>query len=363
MQIPAHLAKFAQKFNSASQFTMPQGQAFPRISIGKERFTAVDAEGEETLLGLDNFEFVTVASNPAMSKIHFDGPYVSGSDTPPDCYSHNGYYPDVRSSAPQCESCTLCPHNRWGSAKSNMTGKDIKACQDFKMLAVEPLHNEVQGVHQFRVSPGALKNWGRYLNELRKIGAECGLPELTPDLVITRASWADKNVMGFEFVDCLDEDLCNYVAKLKEANEFESWIGIDNQSQAYPTIATQPREQHQRLEAPAKGPVRDTRLPSERVATEAESRIQDAEVIEETLTRPARMSPLARGAQERDRAAKRPRSRTEALEAAQEPVPGKALAEARALGAQQGERKLVPERRLTPVEIAQQRARASMGRS
>jgi len=69
------------------------------------------------------------------------------------------------------------------------------------------------------------------------------------------------------------------------------------------------------------------------------------------------MSPLARGAQEGDRAAKRPRSRTEALEAAQEPVPGKALAEAHALGARQGERKL------TPVEIAQQRARASMGRS
>ena len=338
MQVPAHLAKFAQKFNSANQFTMPQGQAFPRISIGKERFTAVDAEGEETLLGLDNFEFVTVASNPATSKIHFDGPYVPGSDTPPDCYSHNGYYPDVRASAPQCESCALCPHNRWGSAKSNMTGKDIKACQDFKMLAVEPLHNEVQGVHQFRVSPGALKNWGRYLNELRKIGAECGLPELTPDLVITRASWADKNIMGFEFVDFLDEELCVYVADLKEANEFESWIGLDNQSQAYPTIATQPREQHQRLAAPAKRP---------------EPEPQDAEVIEE---KPARS---------------RPRSRTEALEAAKEPVgrssrhprgedepvPGKALAEARALGAQQGERKL------TPVEIAQQRARASMGRS
>jgi len=344
MQIPAHLAKFAQKFNSVSQFAMPQGQAFPRISIGKERFTAVDAEGEETLLGLDNFEFIAVASNPATSKVHFDGPYVPGSDTPPDCYSHNGYYPDVRSSAPQCESCALCPHNRWGSAKSNMTGKDIKACQDFKMLAVEPLHNEVQGVHQFRISPGALRNWSCYLNELRKIGAECGLPELTPDLVITRASWADKNVMGFEFVDFLDEGLCVYVAELKEANEFESWIGLDSQSQAYPMIAAQPREQHQRLAAPAKRPD---------PASVDYAAVQEAEVIEE---KPARS---------------RPRSRTEALEAAKEPVgrssrhsrgedepvPGKALAEARALGARQGERKL------TPVEIAQQRTRASMGRS
>jgi hypothetical protein len=145
--------------------------------------------------------------------------------------------------------------------------------------------------------------------------------------------------MGFEFVDFLDEDLCVYVAELKEANEFESWIGLDSQSQAYPTIAAQPREQHQRLAAPAKRP--------------DPAAVQEAEVIEE---KPARS---------------RPRSRTEALETAKEPVgrssrhsrgedepvPGKALAEARALGARQGERKL------TPVEIAQQRARASMGRS
>ena len=347
MQVPAHLAKFASKFHSAEQFAMPSGQAFPRISIGKERFTAIDAEGEETLLGLDNFEFIAVASNPATSKVHFDGPYVSGSDTPPDCYSHNGYYPDVRSSNPQCESCALCPHNRWGSAKSNMTGKDVKACGDFKMLAVEPLHDDITGVHQFRVSPGALKNWARYLNELRKIGADCGFDNLTPDLVITKAFWADKNVMGFEFVDFLDEGTCDYVAEVKEANKFESWIGLDSQSQTYPMIAEQPRATQQRLAASAKEPVRDTRRPSERIAAEAESAIQEAEVIEE-------------------RAPKRPamRSRTEALERGnpkallrdhdKDPVPSRARVEAAALGKDQGER------RMTPIEIAQTRARKNI---
>ena len=324
MQVPAHLAKFASKFHSTEQFAMPSGQAFPRISIGKERFTAIDAEGEETLLGLDSFEFIAVASNPATSKVHFAGPYVPGSDTPPNCYSHNGYYPDVRSSEPQCESCALCPHNRWGSAKSNMTGKDVKACGDFKMLAVEPLHDDITGVHQFRVSPGALKNWARYLNELRKIGADCGFDNLTPDLVITKAFWADKNVMGFEFVDFLDEGTCDYVAEVKEANEFESWIGLDSQSQAYPMIASQPREKQQRLAAPAKRP---------------EPEPVDAEVVDE-------------------KPAKRPamRSRTEALEAAKAPVPSRARVEAATLGAKQGERKL------TPIEIAKARSRQNIQR-
>src|SRR5208337_358447 len=193
VQVPAHLAKFAKRFNSAEQFIMPTGQQFPRISLGGERFTAVDAEGEKTVLGLDGFEFIVVASNPAVSKIHFAGPYTGDEGTPPDCYSDNGYYPDVRASNPQCESCALCEHNRWGSAKSNLTGADVKSCQDFKKVAIVPLHDTVEGVHMFRISPAALKAWGRYLNELRKIGGDCGF-EVTPDLVVTKAFWASKNV-------------------------------------------------------------------------------------------------------------------------------------------------------------------------
>jgi hypothetical protein len=74
-----------------------------------------------------------------------------------------------------------------------------------------------------------------------------------------------------------------------------------------------------------------------------------------------------------------PRSRTEALERAQEPVgrstkhprgedepvPGKARAEMLAGGRGQGERRPTPqtERKKTAMEIAQDRARANMNRS
>jgi hypothetical protein len=318
-QVPAHLAKFATQFNSAEQFKVTSAQSFPHISLGGERFTAIDAEGEKTVLGLDGFEFIAVASNPATSKIYFSGPYTGDEGTPPDCYSDNGYYPDVRSSKPQCESCALCEWARWGSAKSNLTQKDVKACSDFKKLAILPVHDTVEGVHMFRISPAATKNWSRYLNDLRKIGAEVGI-DLTPDLVFTKVFWSDKkNIMDFEFVDFLDEDTCGVVSEIKEENTFESWIGLDSQAQTYPVLASEPRGVQQRLAAPKR----------------QEPEPVEAEVIGE---KPAVKRTL--------------RSRTAALEAAQEPVPGRAAAEARALGACQGER------RQTPAEVAAARVGA-----
>jgi len=336
MQVPAHLAKFAAKFNDASKFTMPSGMSFPHIAIGKERFTAIDAEGNETLLGLDGFEFIAVDSNPATSKIYYDTPYAGDAEgAPPACYSDNGYYPDIRASKPQAESCALCQWSSWGSAKSKLTGKDIKACQDFKKLAVLPLHEEIEDVHMFRVSPAALGNWSRYVNELRKIGGDCGF-EVTPSLVVTNAFWSEaKNVMDFEFVDFLDEDTGAYVEQLKEENVHEAWIGLDAKAQEYPMLSSQPRGQQQRLEAP-----KDTRRPSE-------ERIQDAEVVEEK-TRRGRNGGTSAEKSVPSASARR------GLKSA-EPVPGRARADAQALGATQGE-----ERKMTPIEIAKARAKAQM---
>jgi hypothetical protein len=331
--VPAYLAKFATKFNDAAQFKVPAGQQFPRISIGRSRFTAIDADGEETVLGHDDFEFIAVDANPHTSKVYFATTYTGDEDaTPPSCWSDNGQYPDVRTSRPHCESCALCNLNMWGSATSNKTGKDVKACLDLKKLAVLPLHDEVEGVHMFRVSPAALKNWSRYVNELRKIGGDCGF-EVTPSLVITRAIWVDTNIMGFEFVDFLDEELGEYVAGLKEEKGYDQWIGTDNQSQTYPMLAAEPRSHQQRLMAPAK---------------ELEP-IQDAEVVE---TKPVRSATARRGVKtEPVRDTRRPSERI-----ATEAEPSQARAEMVAGGKTQGERKM------TPMEIAKARARGQMGR-
>jgi hypothetical protein len=138
--------------------------------------------------------------------------------------------------------------------------------------------------------------------------------ELTPDLVFTKVFWSDKkNVMDFEFVDFLGETTCDVVAETKDANEFESWIGLDSQAQTYPVIAQEPRGVQQRLVA----------------SKRQEPEPVEAEVVED---KPAVRRSL--------------RSRTEALEAAKEPARSTARADAAALGARQGERKQ------TPVEVA-----------
>jgi hypothetical protein len=324
--VPAHLAMFASKFNSAVQFATQQGQAFPRITLGGERFTALDMEGNETLLGLKEFEFIAVASNPATSKVYFATAYTGDEGTPPTCWSDNGQFPDIRCSSPQAESCALCPLNVWGSAKSSFSGKDVKACSDFKKLAVYPFHDSLESVHMLRVSPAALKNWSRYLNELRKIGGDCGF-DVTPDLVITKAYWGSKNVMDFEFVDFLDEALAGFVGELKDANEFESWIGLDTQSQSFPMLASKPRNEPQRLTAPVKP---------------AAPEPIDAEVEEiNEPKKPTRAAPARK-------AAAKPI-------APQDPMPGRARNEMEAIGAKQGER------RLTPMEIARAAAKKRMG--
>jgi hypothetical protein len=301
------------------------GVQFPRISIGKERFTAITAEGEEIVLGLYGFEFIVADANPAISKIYFSGPYTGDEGAPPACWSDNGHFADVRCSNPQAESCALCRHNVWGSAKSNLTGADLKACQDFKKLAIIPLHEDVEGPYVFRISPAALKNWSSYCNELRKIGGDCGF-EITPDLVVTKVFWSEKqNVMDFEFVDFLDEELACFAQEVKDEKEFEDWIGCDQQSQSYPMLASKPKAEPQRIEhRPQPEPV-------------------EAEVVEKPKS--AMRSATAR----------RGLGRTPAQQESEKQAPSSARAEMQALGSKQGERKM------SPVEIAKARARAQMG--
>jgi len=242
--IPTHLAKFAAKFNDAEAFAMPKTNAFPRVEIGSERFTAFDAEGNETLLGLKFFEFMTIAANPGDSRTWYAQAYDGDTISAPDCFTNNGFYPDRKAPRPQGESCTLCDQSRWGSAKSKLTGKDIPACQKLKKLAIVPLGGDIfkedtdLGVHKFHISPAALTNWGRYVEELSKMDLGNGMV-VTPSLVITKAKWsAKKNIMDFELVDFVTEDELTYIEGQKAENVFETWIGTDKASQTYPQLSS-----------------------------------------------------------------------------------------------------------------------------
>lgn len=324
--VPAHLAKFAGRLGNASEFAVASRPRFPYINIGDNRFTAIDEEGNETVLGLKHFDFILVAGNPNTSKIYFASGFDPSKPSAPDCWSDNGLFPDIRVARPQHGDCSNCPMNVWGSAKSNISGKDIKACSDYKKLAVVPFdtdNNELP-IHMFRLSPASNPNWAEYLKELSrtKITSDFGL---TPQFVLNRAYWSDKkNVMAFEMVDFLDEGELTYIEKVRDEGSFQTWIGTDEQSQARPQLAAAPRHVYQAIEAP-KGRA---------------TQVVDAEFEEKTEEAPRRARAGARDnapSEEAPKTRKR-RGSSEFLDEQQDGVPGRARQEMLEGGKTQGQR-------------------------
>lgn len=86
----------------------------------------------------NSIEVVVLKASSVVAKIFYQGGYVDGSTTPPDCFSTNGITPDQSSTHKQCATCALCEQNKWGS-RITEGGKKGKACSDSKRLAVVPL--------------------------------------------------------------------------------------------------------------------------------------------------------------------------------------------------------------------------------
>lgn len=226
----SYLSKYQSSIDD-SEYNVQTGLAFPRVSCGNNRFTAFDEEGNESLLGVDSFEFIVIRSNPHNSKVYYGGPYDPANSTPPNCFSDNGFSPDTRVYEPQALYCHECPKGQWGSATSNLSGKATKACSDYRKLAVFVVHDEIEGLHQFRIPSASLQNWAKYLQDLMRFPT--GGPKLQPHHVLTRAKWSKtrQNVLEFERVDFLDEDWLEVIISHQNGDEYLQWIGMDQVSQ------------------------------------------------------------------------------------------------------------------------------------
>jgi hypothetical protein len=256
MKLPAHLKKLAR--GDGHKYSVPiSGPSFPRISIAKERFTAIDADGTNVHLGNDDIEFVIVDSNPHLSKVYFGTGYDADAPSAPDCWSDNGRTPDVRVGRPQHDYCHSCPQNQWGSAINPQTQKQRKACGDFKKVLVYLFaddNGQGGGLHMLRVSGGSLKNWGNYTQRISSWKTD-GSFQLEPHMVITRAFWSDKqNILDFENVDFASEGDHEAIEEAREDTKTDSWLGLDPQAaqlRDYST-ATAARVPEERRIPPAK---------------------------------------------------------------------------------------------------------------
>lgn len=207
------------------------GGSVPYISIAGNRFTLIDAAGNEKGAGYMHegdlsLDVVIIDVNQNVSKIYYDGPFDPKAKEfkPPTCFSDNGVGASMQATSPQSLSCMACPHNVWGSAVSNMTGKQTKECNDVKKIAVlVPSFDEGKIVFQLRIPPATLKNFGKFA---KLVGAST-LGDRPTDLsdIITRVSFESQGILKFAGASYIDEDIASRLEELEDGEITGAIVG------------------------------------------------------------------------------------------------------------------------------------------
>ncbi len=135
----------------------------PHISRAGGRFALVDAGGNKYPWPTFNLPVIVVGANPHKSKMYFDGPYDPENSSPPTCWSDNGIGPSVHANKKMARSCAECELGAWGSATSAMTGKGIKACGDYKKIALIVIGDTAEQVYEMQIPAKSLSRWDTYV--------------------------------------------------------------------------------------------------------------------------------------------------------------------------------------------------------
>lgn len=135
----------------------------PRISIKGGRFTLIDAGGIKYPWPRLDLPVIVVGANPNKSKVYYEGKYdPNGADVPPTCWSDNGVAPSTQASQKMARTCNECELGAWGSDTSEISGKQTKACNDRKKIAVVVVGDTAQLVYELQIPPASLKLWAKY---------------------------------------------------------------------------------------------------------------------------------------------------------------------------------------------------------
>lgn len=220
-QLPAHLQHRQRRdLADAAIGGISSGQG-PHISIAGNRFTLVDAAGNQRPIPTLHLDVCIIDANPVVSKIFYDPSKrfdpSGGENSPPLCFSDNGQGASAQAQAPQNTSCQLCPWNAWGSSTSQMTGKQTKACNDAKKLAVVV---PGMGAMPFllRVPPATLKNLAQYTNTMKGHGVD--LPD-----ALTRLEFESQGILKFTPVGYVDEQTARDSEAIWEAKGTDVLLG------------------------------------------------------------------------------------------------------------------------------------------
>jgi hypothetical protein len=215
-----------------ADLTSHAGGGFPVISI-KGKVFAVVRDGERIVLPnpkdpdspATSIEVVLVKANKDKSKVFYIDKYdpnASDKAKKPDCYSANGTHPAKDSEHPQAASCSVCPHNEWGSAVNDKgIATKGKACQDSVRIAVVP-NGQLNDPMLIRVPPASIKALGEYGQMLAKRG-------VAYNMVVTKIAFdqdAESPKLTFKPMGFLSAEEYNVVKEVMESQTTEDIVGI-----------------------------------------------------------------------------------------------------------------------------------------
>lgn len=226
--LPAHLQNRRGGLTNAVSQGLSSG-APPYISIAKNRFTLIDAAGNERPLQTLHADVVIVQANPTVSKVYYDKPFdPSASEfSPPACFSDNGIGPSRQSQKPQSPTCAACPNNVWGSDVSRVSGKATKACNDVKKIAVV-LADSPDMPFLLRVPPASLKHLSAYVKTIAAQNA--GNRQVEVSDVVTRVTFDPQvqGVLNFAPVGWIDERTAAAMDKIWDAKAADDLVGLND---------------------------------------------------------------------------------------------------------------------------------------
>lgn len=222
---------------------------FPSISIKGGKFHIKDEGKLETLMNqpaapgqpslpMMCLEVVVVGANPNLSKSYYPGDYEEGANDAPMCSASNGIVPDAHIAAPQNDLCATCKQNQWGSKVSKMSGKDIKACDDFKQLVVLPAGDLNYKALGLAVTKSALTDWGKFVQVLS--GRSIPFKEIVVNLTFDHAASFPK--LQFAFNRFLTDEESARVKERALGDDVKAIISPRSMAPATPALAapTQP---------------------------------------------------------------------------------------------------------------------------
>jgi len=207
-QVPAYLQRY-QPRNIGEKLSQNLGtSAPPYVSIQGNRFTLIDAAGNEMPVPTFDpqigvyLDACIIDVGDHISRVFYINKFdpSAQSYTPPDCWSDNGLAPSISCNSPQSPTCASCPNAVWGSAISAQ-GKQIPACQLTQKTALL-IPGIPQTVFLLRVPPNSHKHLRAYVELSRGSGVNISD-------VLTRIHFdlTTQGTLLFKGVQYIDEQL------------------------------------------------------------------------------------------------------------------------------------------------------------